>query len=211
MDEDFDSTKRKMTTAVLITTRAAPETNSFQPFHEEKAQSRATNVLELLASPSPNKPGEGQLQRSKVNTATREATEALLSTTGITSSSEAAQLLIALSERTSWLLGNDATAEIQRHEINERIVQSLANMYDKIIKTNKHGKKGGTQSLDYTNDFLAFQRDDVSKRTNRFKIMPYGIARVVQGPQMVDSSPGTTNLKDYKGHEFKAGEWFIKK
>ena len=147
-----------------------------------------------------------QLQRSKVNTATREATEALLSTTGITSSSEAAQLLIALSERTSWLLGNDATAEIQRHETNERIVQSLANMYDKIIKTNKHGKKGGTQSLDYTNDFLAFQRDDVSKRTNRFKIMPYGISRVVQGPQMVDSSPGTTNLKDYKGHEFKAGE-----
>ena len=99
-------------TAVLITTRAAPETNSFQPFHEEKAQSRATNVLELLASPSLNKPGEGQLQRSKVNTATREATEALLSTTGIRSSSEAAQLLITLSERTSWLLGNDATAEI---------------------------------------------------------------------------------------------------
>ena len=57
-------------------------------------------------------------------------------------------------------------------------------------------------------DFLAFQRDDVSKRTKRFKAMPYCIARVIQGPQTADSSPGTTNLKDYQGHELKAGEWF---
>ena len=51
---------------------------------------------------------------------------------------------------------------------------------------------------------------NISKRTKRFKAMPYYIARVVQGPQTANSSPGTTNLKDYQGHELKAGEWFIK-
>ena len=59
--------------------------------------------------------------------------------------------------------------------------------------------------------YAYIQRSLMYKKKERFKAMPYCIARVVQGPQTADSSPGTTNLKDYKGHEFKAGEWFIKK
>ena len=77
----------------------------------------------------------------------------------------------------------------------------------KTAKVTRSGK--GLRKKD---DFLAFQRDDVSKRTKRFKAMPYYIARVIQGPQTADSSPGTgtTNRKNYQGHELKAGEWFIK-
>ena len=71
MDEDFDSDEEEDENEEEDEdgrTDNHQRLNRLNSSIEKRHKSRATNARELLASPSPNKPGEGQLQRSKVNT-----------------------------------------------------------------------------------------------------------------------------------------------